>query len=141
VTHAEVKALVETDIAGVTVSQNGAGATIVTTDATGVAISLEVSAHTAVNLGLTESTTTGADASGATATADIGFGAGTDADLLDDGASIVGTGESFGSGDNATPTQPHNIGGGKLRVLVESNDNVVNLSAGDLTATVLYVVI
>lgn len=67
------------------------------------------------------------------------------ADVLDDGQNVF-TGaalvESFGAGTNATPTQPHNLGGKKLRAkLVSTDANVSALTAGSVTLTVLYAII
>jgi len=86
-----------------------------------------------------------AEAAGGGATScvvDAGFGAGAEADLLDDGKDIfaggVGVGESFGAGGNATPNNPHPIGGKALRALVTSDVNVADLTACDFTLSVLY---
>lgn len=76
-------------------------------------------------------------------TVDIGVAAG-EADVLSDALNVftgAGTGEKFGSGTNSVSTQPLALGGKRLRVLVAAtDDNVVNLTAGELTVVVDYTV-
>jgi len=78
------------------------------------------------------------------AVVDVGISA-SETDTLTDGTNVftaAGTGESFGSGTNAKPTQPQDLGGKKLRVkLTTTGDNVVNATAGGLSVTALYAVI
>lgn len=141
VTEDEAETVIEAAIAGVSVIKGDPGGLIIRTVATGIAAELDVQAHTAAGLGFAVETVNGVDVLCKTVTVDMGWSAGT-ADKLTDGAS-VGTGEStgqkFGSGVNAVPTRPDNMGGGKLRVKFTSNDNVINCSAGKLRARVYYI--
>ena len=76
-------------------------------------------------------------------TVDIGIAAG-EADVLSDGTNVftgASTGETFGSGTNCISTQPVDLGGKRLRVLVAAtDDNVDALTTGELTVIVDYTI-
>lgn len=119
----------------------GGGDLVASTVGSGSSNSIVVLAHTAVALGFDEGTYTGTDET--TAAADIGYGAGADADKLADGINLIASGDGPGTGTNARPSDAVPLGGKFLRITITSNYNVSELAAGggSVAAHVLYAVI
>jgi len=144
VTRAEVKTIVEADIAGVVVNIGGANLEI-ESDEVGAAITIEnEAASTAVGLGFAVETETGTAGTNSTFTLDVGIGAGAESDILHDAVNCsagAGTVRKFGSGTNALPNNSYDLGGKAVRVKADSNDVMSGLTAGSATAVVLYAVL
>lgn len=142
VTFDEAKALIEADIAGVTVTQNDDDELVITTNDLGADVSLEVVAHTAAALGLDVQTVSGTD--NQTGVVSFGFGAGAENDLYADASNIMtGEGERQGAGVNANPSGQFSLAGKKLRGTVETTGGlgrVSDLEDLDMTLHVLWTV-
>lgn len=140
VTQAEVKAVVEADIAGVTVVLGDA--LQIKTNDLGADVTLEVkNTSTATGLGFSAGEETGTGNVAETITLDVGIDVGGKHDVMLDGAAIgegTALGEKFGSGTNATPTQPHDLGGLLLSITAAADVDLSLLTQGEFEVEAFY---
>lgn len=136
VTAAEVKAVFDTDFTNGSVHEVSAGAVSITSGTTGITSELDFGAGTANTvLGLADETINGVAAVNGTATVDLGIDGG-DTDALIDGGDVT-TAVAKVNGPDGVASNGH-YGGETVQIKLDSNVNVNLLTAGALTAWVLY---